>query len=1287
MASSRMELVSPANSGVYQPKCDINHILSHLNKKSSTLQMNLLTKQGESNMNNVANTNSEDVLSSLMKIENELRDNDNEEFSLSNLTSLCIDKIKTFSENLKRIQIADLSKEYHKDPPTKPLFKIATMGSKLLSLHTLCGIENVNEYCGCIISFEQNGILGPNAKMNFYGDPNGQNLLKELSSPKTSRSLIESALFTQSEVYMEYIEGTTAFYINDWNIQSRDSTLPCYITFIPFEWPLIVWLIDYVSSAVFDNAEMEKEEKLKIFQKIISELLILCTSLNIPAELQQNIFTIANRVILKAIKFVGVEKSINKKEMTINEKFSLIGFDEISVIGIIKNIDNCLINKQHKNFSSSYIVDQVEILLAILSFIQESYLSLETYLREIFGYSLPLWIEAIIKLGNFLSFLQGNTTLEPNLMSEIKEQIDIRKINDSIDKSIYVIKGIKAMKEETKKENEKEIVTKVQMTQEEIKKILCDIVKKKKCKIVNTEGDIKLLDNNTAVILIDGFNVEELKEIPEEEEVKEQPEEKKEEFWVCSCGFDNVMENEFCCACDKERPAVLPSKDEKGAKKQKLIKNEAYTLKVEDMSSEFINELKEELKLKGNNENKEYTVEMLKNTNKDSNVMKMINCFLMKRLIDYASNDDYYNEYLLPLAKDNDIISLIKTQLKEFANDKEKVATNEKINSFDYYSYYQSLQNKSIDLFHCNLSLPDEAFTSGIDLPLLERIRELIDLTLCKETKISYVYPPTSIRFTPSQFANIEHSPISIIQNYYKDLMTIPLVKIRYYWAIIRYFNSCLISALPFIKPPDPYMASFTNREDKEYIYIPFPKTISMFLSSAKGITLSTTKNNLINDVLTFTEFSPEEVQIPTFKFERLAIANKTNSLNENSLNTKILSSEESMFLQGYEQGKDIDPAFYRSSKVPGDPHLGFKIEFKGELVQGLGGPYRQYFSDIANELIPNDKTGKKLNLFCPTANNTAQTGEYKDKYTITPSYSSNIELNHYEFLGILMGICIRTGVHIPLDLCSVIWKKLTDTSITIEDVKKFDEGIIEQINFLSEIDVDNFENYNLNYSCELSDGTLFDLIPNGKYEKVLYEDRGKYMELFLKARLTEMDKQIAYIKKGLYKLIPPSLLKLLTHKEMERFVSGSLDKDIDIELLKSFTKYSMELSPESSRIKWLWELLEEFTPADRRKFIKFCWAQERLPSTKDEYERLQVVFTIKPCMDKKKKDIFPKADTCFFSLELPEYSSKDIMKSKILTAINLDNVSINADKPNMDSNVNDRSNYNDDYDDDDRIY
>jgi hypothetical protein len=63
------------------------------------------------------------------------------------------------------------------------------------------------------------------------------------------------------------------------------------------------------------------------------------------------------------------------------------------------------------------------------------------------------------------------------------------------------------------------------------------------------------------------------------------------------------------------------------------------------------------------------------------------------------------------------------------------------------------------------------------------------------------------------------------------------------------------------------------------------------------------------------------------------------------------LLQDESMFLSAYEQSKEVDPAFFRSKKVAGDPHVGFKVEFKGELVQGIGGPYRQFFSDISSEL------------------------------------------------------------------------------------------------------------------------------------------------------------------------------------------------------------------------------------------------------------------------------------------------------------------------------------------------
>lgn len=132
------------------------------------------------------------------------------------------------------------------------------------------------------------------------------------------------------------------------------------------------------------------------------------------------------------------------------------------------------------------------------------------------------------------------------------------------------------------------------------------------------------------------------------------------------------------------------------------------------------------------------------------------------------------------------------------------------------------------------------------------------------------------------------------------------------------------------------------------------------------------------------------------------------------------------MFLQAYEQAREVDCAFFRSKKLPGDPHVSFKVEFKGEHVQGIGGPYRQFFSDISAELQDKDyKNKKSLKLLHPTSNNIAQRGEFKDRWTFTPSYNNNTALNYYQYLGILMGVCIRTGVHLTLDLCSLIWKKI----------------------------------------------------------------------------------------------------------------------------------------------------------------------------------------------------------------------------------------------------------------------
>ena len=100
---------------------------------------------------------------------------------------------------------------------------------------------------------------------------------------------------------------------------------------------------------------------------------------------------------------------------------------------------------------------------------------------------------------------------------------------------------------------------------------------------------------------------------------------------------------------------------------------------------------------------------------------------------------------------------------------------------------------------------------------------------------------------------------------------------------------------------------------------------------------------------------------------------------------------------------------------------------------------------------------------------------------------------------------------------------------MTIDDIVEFDEGFLELLKTIKECETPEiFDNYNTNYSIDLSDGTVHDLIPNGRYSKVNFEDRLNFIQLALEERLNEFDYQIKSLRKGLCKIIPDSLIKCM---------------------------------------------------------------------------------------------------------------------------------------------------------------
>jgi len=191
-------------------------------------------------------------------------------------------------------------------------------------------------------------------------------------------------------------------------------------------------------------------------------------------------------------------------------------------------------------------------------------------------------------------------------------------------------------------------------------------------------------------------------------------------------------------------------------------------------------------------------------------------------------------------------------------------------------------------------------------------------------------------------------------------------------------------------------------------------------------------------------------------------------------------------------------------------------------------------------------------------------------------------------------------------------------------------------------------------------------LMAQGDQVEVSLSNRAEFVRLAEAVRLEEALPQVWAVRRGLVDLVPHQLLKLCTADDLMQRVCGR--PLVDIQLLKRHTEYSGVVAS-APHIAYFWEVLESFTQDERRAFIQFAWAQERLPATDAEFDRTGTRMMIKPYTGTSNPDdMFPKADTCFFNLMLPEYSSPELLRQRLLFAVHTDADSMNADVPQDDS-------------------
>lgn len=469
------------------------------------------------------------------------------------------------------------------------------------------------------------------------------------------------------------------------------------------------------------------------------------------------------------------------------------------------------------------------------------------------------------------------------------------------------------------------------------------------------------------------------------------------------------------------------------------------------------------------------------------------------------------------------------------------------------------------------------------------------------------------------------------------------------------------------------------------------PGCIARKLRSLRRLLFSATKQtfweSLLGATITPTTLHQDEYEDPReIKLIRVnrvkATLSKLASIKNSAERVK-----QSVFGQLHKEMRSWPASQFRRAYV-GKGHGGqcraFKVKFLGEGVNDYGGPYRAVFEQVVDELQCDAVTGGTgkvsdkclLPLLLPCPNKVSNVGSNQDKFLFNSHPSiAPMSQEFAIFLGRLVGMAVRHHLHLALDLSLLVWRPLVKLPLSLRHLATVDslaatqlEEVIAKGTELEEAVIHgeqldkNFvpeEWADLTFTTYLPDGSRLPLVSGGFDQGVSLGNWRHYVALAEQARLQESAVVLRAFREGLASVLPVELFPLFTPSELEHMICGSREVDIDA-IVRSAEYEGWEAGDEL--VQSFWSVLKELSSEEKTLFLRFVWARSRLPSLAKE---LPINFKLQkaPNLSREQADQYlPHAQTCFFSLSLPQYSSRDILKEKLLYAI--------KNSPNMDADV-----------------
>jgi hypothetical protein len=313
---------------------------------------------------------------------------------------------------------------------------------------------------------------------------------------------------------------------------------------------------------------------------------------------------------------------------------------------------------------------------------------------------------------------------------------------------------------------------------------------------------------------------------------------------------------------------------------------------------------------------------------------------------------------------------------------------------------------------------------------------------------------------------------------------------------------------------------------------------------------------------------------------------------------------------------------------------LQIDLAFDGELGFGWG-PTREFFDLFAKALA-----SKRLQMWRDDQDDGS---DYAfTKIGLFPRPDADPELFHV--LGLLVAKAVTMNVVLPIPLSEQFFRLVGGEPLTVRDIDVAFADSLEQREDLIAI--------GMPFTYPGIDD--LELIPNGSNIELTDANYELYVEAVGKWTCGEgMRPVIEQFNRGFFSIIMSGMWERLSADERRALVTGE-GAEVTMADLERNIVFAHGYGEKAPQRKMLLEVIFEMEPDVQAKFFRFITGCERLPVGGLAALQPRIAVAKRVTEENRKPDeTLPTAATCANYFKLPPYSSKAVLRERVILAIN----------------------------------